>query len=594
MNLTSFMNKVFQKTNSMSKGQMLSFITRYARTLPEEERDKYIQYLTKEEDVRDVKANDAADHVLMAQKDIKSEADKTMQELERVQSGELEIFAYFDEEYDSWDYEYDRDEYTYSDPEGVLQTVSVAINLVHRCIDCENYIIAMELSEKVLELNVKVGGDYCEYESDSMSFRELVDAGLVNREMSDFMIDALYSVYFVKKGNARLTGMFELFETASPISDIMLEKVMQAGGNELLDFSEFLSDWIPFLGEKSGRLPDTLLSEAVSLLDDFEREADAAAKLAKTHPHLYQDVLERYAAYIEDKVLLRHAQKALTTIPPDKVVRGDIALLAAGYALRLEKNKLAEECWVEALRSDTTPVNLLRLMNESNNYVDYRDDAISVCESVQTDRYYSYYSRQLGDENRVSEITYYSLAFFTGQFEKVLKKGLNNKQNLGWSGSFMKPGIALFLLCLYNGGMNELPVGCDAMRERVVRELQFSTEEYQKGLVREMAENDGVLFSECFQKWKDTEGMKRDTQKKVLKKISTLISDRTAAILGGKYRNHYYDCAAYVAAYGEVLESRGESGAKRKTLDDYHQAYIRYNAFTGELRKFGLMTGKRR
>ena len=594
MNLTAFMNKVFQKTKSMSKGQMLSFITRYARTLPEEEREKYIQYLTKEADVRDVKVDDAADCVSIAQKDIKSEADKTMQELERIQRGELEIVAYFDEEYDDWDYEYDRDEYSYSDPEGVLQIVSGAINLVHRCIDCGNYIIAMELSEKVLELNIEVGGDYCEYESDRMSFRELVDAGLVNSEVSGFMINSLYAVYFVKKGNSRLMGMFELFETAQSISGITLEKVMQAGENELPGFPEFLSDWISFLGGKNGRLPDTLLSEAVSLVDDFEREADAAAKLAKTHPHLYKDVLERYAAYAEDKDLLGHAQEALTIVPPDKVVRGDIALLAAGYALRSGKNKLAEKCWMEALRSDSTPVNLLRLMNESNNYADYRDDVISVCESAKTDRYYSYYSRQLGDENRVSEITYYSLAFFTGQFEKVLKKGLNNKQKLGWSGSFMKPGIALFLLCLYNGGMNELPVGCDAMRERVVRELQFSTEEYQKGLVRGMAENDVALFSECFQKWKDTEGMKRDTQKKVLKKISTLISDRTAAILGGKYRNHYYDCAAYVAAYGEVLESRGEPGAKRKTLDDYHQAYIRYNAFTGELRKFGLKTGKRR
>ena len=346
MNLTTFMNKVLQKTNSMSKGQMLSFITRYARTLPEEEREKYIQYLTKEEDVRDVKANDAADHVSMAQKDIKSEADKTMQELERVQSGELEIFAYFDEEYDSWDYEYDRDEYTYSDPEGVLQTVSVAINLVHRCIDCENYIIAMELSEKVLELNVKVGGDYCEYENDSMSFRELVDAGLVNGEVPDFMIDALYAVYFVKEGNSRLMRMFELFETAQSISGITLEKVMQAGENELPGFPEFLSDWISFLGGKNGRLPDTLLSEAVSLVDDFEREADAAAKLAKTHPHLYKDVLERYAAYAEDKDLLEHVQEALTIVPPDKVVRGNIALLAAGYALRSGKNKLAEKCWI--------------------------------------------------------------------------------------------------------------------------------------------------------------------------------------------------------------------------------------------------------
>ena len=84
----------------------------------------------------------------------------------------------------------------------------------------------------------------------------------------------------------------------------------------------------------------------------------------------------------------------------------------------------------------------------------------------------------------------------------------------------MKPGIALFLLCLFDGGMNELPAGCAARMERVIKELRFSAEEYQNGLIRDVVGDSGTLFSECFEKWKNTEEMRSEMQKKALKKIS--------------------------------------------------------------------------
>ena len=53
-------------------------------------------------------------------------------------------------------------------------------------------------------------------------------------------------------------------------------------------------------------------------------------------------------------------------------------------------------------------------------------------------------------------------------------------------------------------------------------------------------------------------------------------------------RNYYNDCAVYVAALGEVLESRGMKNARQNMLLTYKQNYPRRRAFHDELRRWGM------
>ena len=55
------------------------------------------------------------------------------------------------------------------------------------------------------------------------------------------------------------------------------------------------------------------------------------------------------------------------------------------------------------------------------------------------------------EENRPDSNTVLLLRFLDGQFADVLDKGLNKSQALGWTGTFMKQGIALHMLYLYEG-----------------------------------------------------------------------------------------------------------------------------------------------
>lgn len=61
---------------------------------------------------------------------------------------------------------------------------------------------------------------------------------------------------------------------------------------------------------------------------------------------------------------------------------------------------------------------------------------------------------------------------------------MNEEKPLGWSATFMKQGLALFLLLLYRG--KDLQAGMRSMLRMVVFAVGFRKGKYLKGTGREM------------------------------------------------------------------------------------------------------------
>lgn len=184
------------------------------------------------------------------------------------------------------------------------------------------------------------------------------------------------------------------------------------------------------------------------------------------------------------------------------------------------------------------------------------------------------------------------LRFLDGQFADVLDQGLNQSQALGWTGTFMKQGIALYLLYLYEGQWHGK--GMAAMAGIVKSAMKFSSEEYQKGVRRLDEINENELFCQLFLKWKSMAQMESDMRERAVKRITALLEKRTAGIMDANRRNYYGECAAYIAALGEVRESLGELGAKQKLMTSYKDKYTRRSAFREEMRNYGWIDTKRK
>ena len=379
---------------------------------------------------------------------------------------------------------------------------------------------------------------------------------------------------------------------------------MQHGDEELPALEEFLSFWIAYLGDKTGHDAEHLILEAVSLLNDISLEVQYAEKYADVHPGLYLKILEngKYAA-ANDMVSI--GIKAMKAIPKKYVIRSKAALKTAEYVIAADgEQSLLEKCYFAACESDTSAQNYLRALLNGYGNGKKREELQKLLESFPVHRSNGYLLdegsfREYGgsvyferEENKPNNNMVLMLRFLDGQFAEVLDKGLHKSEALGWTGTFMKQGIALFLIYLHEGRWNGK--GIAAMAEMAKNAMRFSAIEYRKGacVPEEMDEDD--LFSRLFLQWKSMAPMESDIRGRALKRITALLEKRTAGIMDANRRNYYGECAAYIAALGEVWESMGEPGAKQRLMTSYKDAYPRRSAFREEMRKYGWIDIKRK
>ena len=163
---------------------------------------------------------------------------------------------------------------------------------------------------------------------------------------------------------------------------------------------------------------------------------------------------------------------------------------------------------------------------------------------------------------------------------------MNEKEGLGWSMTFMKQGLALMMLLLFSG--EELPIGLKSMQSIAYSACGFSAEKYYKGITETNRESGEVLFSKLYDRWKKEISLSEDEISLWLDRIEKWIELRVRGIMENNRRNYYGECAAFIAAFGEVQESRGKTNAKASIMNQYRSEYSRRSAFHRELRAYGM------
>lgn len=584
MKLPIFLKEVDNLSASLTHGELERFIHEVARTLPEEKRNYFINILrsignlSEEAKFQDIVKDDGYTKLI---KDIETIKNK----LNEINEGVFCLDSIYNEEWDDW-YNSDVDEILFTDPQGVLQYVNKAMELIHSCIDMEVYKEGFELAEILSVLEVSTEGDYNDFNGSPLNMHELSEYKLLMNDFEHFVRESLYLTYM---GNAledradKLFCMMKNFECY----EICIEDILQSGNDELPQFNEFLTLWISYLGVEKGIYAEKLLKEAQMLLQDEDILLENARKFVDVHPVLYEQLLSMKLVSYEDDKILEIGKEALNNINCSYIIRSDIALLTAEYAYKLNDYNEVERCWLEAFHSNSTIINYLRIRIRSRDWSQYVEDAKLIYERIYKETNNSYvYNRDAQRENSLHKKEYCVMLFFDEQFDRLLTIGMNEKKALGWSATFMKEGLALILLLLYKG--MELTKGLKSMLSIAASVCGFKTTEYCRGTGNCIELNDNDMFWNLFNQWKDNTQISEIESKEWLDRIDKWISLRVSGIMDSNRRNYYGECASYIAAFGEVQESLGIASAKFRIMEKYRSDYSRRSAFHQELRAYGM------
>lgn len=590
MNLTNFLKQTDALVAQYSTEQLIAFIHEIGRVFPEHSREDFLERL------RSVGNKEEKASKKNTEKDIDfDEMYRHVREnLKSIDSQEITITGILNEEYDDW-YDDSGEEFYYEDNNGISDMLAEACDFVHICMDRERYKEGFEVGNQMLEMEILCDNEYGDEE---FSLGDMVYHELLHCNLKQVILDTAYCAYHAVPPIKRPEALYGIIVNAKEDA-VTLEAIMQHGDEELPALEEFLSCWITYLGDKTGHDADRLILEAAGLLNDIPLEVQYAEKYAAVHPGLYLNILEnRKYATANDMVSI--GIQAMKEIPKKYIMRSRVALKTAEYVIAANgETSLMGKCYYAAYESDTSALNYLRaLLNDCENEKK-KEELQKVFMKLpvhKSNGYFGMYessgSCSEREENRPDGNMVLLLRFLDGQFADVLDQGLNQSQALGWTGTFMKQGIALYLLYLYEGQWHGK--GMAAMAEIVKSAMKFSSEEYRKGVCGSEETGENELFCQLFLKWKSMLQMESDMRERAVKRITTLLEKRTAGIMDANRRNYYGECAAYIAALGEVRESWGELGAKQKLMTSYKDKYTRRSAFREEMRNYGWIDTKRK
>lgn len=535
-----------------------------------------------------------------------------MESLEELEESERTLVSDYNYEYDDW-YNSDVDEFKFDDPDGILDDIGRAMELVHVCMDCELYRQGFALADLLSRVTVSVEGAYLDYDDGSMDLEVLYNHDLLKDDVYEsFLKEAVYLCYLASAPGERAEEMLRLIGNLH-YQFFKLEEIMQMGKGDLPDFNTFLQDWIRVLSAAPGGQCEQMLQDAVSMIQEEKTALKVAKQNILTHPALLEKLMkENLSAGEQDleMTMLEAGQSALEQLPSNIIIRSRIALLTASYASRLDNTEESERCLLEVFRSQTTALNYLRLRFLTKDWEKHRAKALEIFEEMiqgipdkKNPGFYSYHS---GSDNVLGGNDCCCIFYFQEEFEKMREAGMTTKNVLGWSSTFMKEGIALMLLLLHQG--EKYGKGMLAMLSRARNACGFDIREYFRGTAMEgpwayakdemsFAEeadddenstDEKAVFSDLLKTWKKEVQLSGNDSALWMERIDHWIEWRVEGIMNANKRNYYGECASFIAAFGEVQESRGVQKAKALIMERYRAAYSRRRAFRDELCLYGM------
>ena len=591
MDFQTFMQSVEQNLAQLKSEEALrAWIKNYARSLPEEEREAFLEQL---------KNREPRSHKKMLR--------EILQWCEKVNDAEdytLSCHEYEDYESGYWDSDWITE---YSDPEGIGPALKRYYEEAEQAVYDGDFVSASQMYWNLGGLTVMAvsvdGGDCVE-----LTVEEMVSEGLVSLNLKKIAGLTLYAAYRANELPKRVSKLYQYF-SRSMFREISLEDMITAGPEPLEEMQSFLDAWIAWLREQEDQYTPRLLIEAVKLRSGDEGLLEEAKRTANRHPQLYVQVLEKFFQNEDWDRLKEEGMEALRRMDRSMEIRERAARLAAAGAIHKGDEASAREAMTEAFYSKATAANYLRILTCQGQVLrdpadaaerdilrdavdaaerDILRDAVDAAETEkileqagrlqekwkqekaakQTERYY-WQEHKVTDAYIQNESDRMGISFLSGDFAKIWEECRKTKDALGWSGKFINEGVPMLLLLLQEGEITGKAMR--AMLSQVERYLAYQAE---------YGEPD---FAERFQLWRSRIAIPVSEKKEILTYLAEVIDNRVQAIVGGYHRGSYFKAAMLGVALGEVEQSLGRVNGKVERVEKYLRQFPRHSAFKKEM-----------
>lgn len=560
--LPEFLCKVDNITQNLTTEELLNLVHQIARTLPEDERDSFLELL-----------NSCANKISNENtNDILFELPATLKRIEEIYKGYKYLTISVNEEWDDWYDDYE-DQFIYHDESLLLDDIEKAASLIHQCIDQEFYDSRiLKLTQALSRLVVfAIEDDEYTHDKSAISLEELYSKDLLTFDFFQWIYESMYIIYKTSSKTNRPNEIYNFILNFKQTS-IKLEKFMQIGNHDLQDFDLFLNQWIELLIHQENYQANHLIKDAIPLLKDPNDLLVFAKENANTHPYFYLYFFENYANQYTLDQLLSTSLEAMQNIENQCIERNKIALYCASYANQMHDFKTVDKAYFEAFISDKNITNYMRLRFESHDYQKYKDSVKQAIQSKENNKPSSLYSNSYMD-------------FITRDFRNLILffETDFSKESIG---KFQEIPLSFILLTLNNNHTSPYPKGLEHVLYCAYQLCNFNANNYYFGTSSTYQLDSHELFIKLFTQWKQTLQLSKNEENLWFQYLDNKIQAETESTLSNHHRSYYYSCAALISAYGEVLESRNQKGSKQHLIDSYKKKYPRFRAFHSELNKF--------
>lgn len=570
-----------QKLKELSREELQEIILKMTEFLSEEQSER-LRVLIENCQKIETKSEKSSAVPRMSQEFVDEKIESMKGWMRQIEEGELYLDTDEYEDYSAgyWDSEWIVD---YYDNQGIGEKILSAIRFAKECVDDGKYKEANDIYEWLWEMSVSTDS---EFDDELVDLEKLVEEKIVNTDIKQVALLTLYADYQVQEPEKRAEDIYLYFSRYSFL-ELHIEDMFHVGRENLTETERFWKDWIALLKTKSGSAEGRLLREAILYQEGTEGLVKMADENCDIHPSLYLAAMKEYEKKHDYAQIEKIGERALEKIDTRLIIRSETALKAAyASSCLMNTENVMRFCW-EAFRSDTNDRNFLRLFGTKEMAERYgiRGKEI-LCDRAKEDIRDYAGSVEL-QENIIRGDMYNILNFYTGDFEKVKQASKNPKGSLGWSSRFIRYGIRLILLYLYEKPLPSKAAAGIAADVDFQDHTDFEQKMYfEKEIEEESRQYKVSEFWNYFQRWKGYFKMEQEEKESYLVWAEKIVYSRADAIVNGQHRRQYAEVAELLAMAAEVKESMGMQGEKRRIFVEYKNKFPRHSAFQKEMKYY--------